>query len=58
MRAVAGPGRWVWVLSGLVTAAVLAVPGARLIDRAVAGSQRRDGTGGSGGAAQRRQRLD
>jgi len=33
MRAVAGPGRWVWVLSGLVTAAVLAVPGARLIDR-------------------------
>jgi hypothetical protein len=32
MRAVAGPGRWVWVLSGLVTAAVLVVPGARLID--------------------------
>ena len=32
MRAVAGPGRWVWVLSGLVTAAVLAGPGARLID--------------------------
>jgi hypothetical protein len=31
MRAVAGPGRWVWVLSGLVTAAILAVPGARLI---------------------------
>ena len=31
MRAVAGPGRWVWVLSGLVTAAVLVVPGARLI---------------------------
>jgi hypothetical protein len=32
MRAVAGPGRWVWVLSGLVTAAVLVIPGARLID--------------------------
>jgi hypothetical protein len=31
VRAVAGPGRWVWVLSGLVTAAVLVVPGARLI---------------------------
>ena len=35
MRAVAGQGRWscrwVWGLSGLVTAAVLAVPGARLI---------------------------
>jgi hypothetical protein len=31
MRAVAGPGRWVWGLSGLVTAAALAVPGARLI---------------------------
>jgi hypothetical protein len=31
MRAVAGPGRWAWVLSGLVTAAVLVVPGARLI---------------------------
>ena len=31
MRAVAGPGRWVWALSGLVTAAVLVVPGARLI---------------------------
>ena len=30
--AVAGPGRSVWVLSGLVTAAVLVVPGARLID--------------------------
>jgi hypothetical protein len=32
MRAVAGRGRWVWAVSGLVTAAVLAVPGARLID--------------------------
>ena len=31
MRAVAGQGRWVWGLSGLVTAAALAVPGARLI---------------------------
>jgi hypothetical protein len=36
MRAVAGPGRggshrWVWALSGLVTAAVLVVPAARLI---------------------------
>ena len=31
MRAVAGPGRWVWVLSGLVTTAVLVLPGARLI---------------------------
>jgi hypothetical protein len=31
MRAVAGPGRWIWGLSGLVTAAALAIPGARLI---------------------------
>jgi hypothetical protein len=31
MRAVAGPGRWVWVLSGLVTTAVLVLPGTRLI---------------------------
>ena len=31
MRAVAGQGRWIWGLSGLVTAAALAVPGARLI---------------------------
>jgi hypothetical protein len=31
MRAVAGPGRWVWVLSGLVTTAVLVLPGARLL---------------------------
>lgn len=31
MRAVAGPGRWVWGLSGLVAAAVIAVPGVRLI---------------------------
>jgi hypothetical protein len=31
MRAVAVPGRWVWGLSGLVTAVALAIPGARLI---------------------------
>ena len=31
MRAVAGPGRWVWALSGLLTAAVLVLPAARLI---------------------------
>ena len=31
MRAVAGRGRWIWVLSGLVTAAVLVLLGARLI---------------------------
>jgi hypothetical protein len=31
MRAVAVPGRWVWGLSGLVTAAAIAIPGARLI---------------------------
>jgi hypothetical protein len=31
MRAVAGRGRWIWGVSGLVTAAVLAVSGARLI---------------------------
>ena len=31
MRAVAGQGRWIWGVSGLVTAAALAVPGARLI---------------------------
>jgi hypothetical protein len=31
MRAVTRTGRWVWVLSGLVTAAVLVAPGARLI---------------------------
>jgi len=34
MRAVAVRGRWVWGLSGLVTAAVLAVPGVRLITAA------------------------
>ena len=31
MRAVAVPGRWVWAVSGLVTAVALAIPGARLI---------------------------
>ena len=34
MRAVAGPGRWVWGVSGLVTAAALAIPGVRLIGSA------------------------
>jgi len=31
MRTIAAPGRWIWGLSGLVTAAALAIPGARLI---------------------------
>ena len=31
MRAVTRTGRWVWILSGVVTAAVLVAPGARLI---------------------------
>jgi hypothetical protein len=34
MRTVAAPGRWVWGLSGLVTIAALAIPGARLITSA------------------------
>lgn len=34
MRPVTAPGRWVWGISGLVTAIALAVPGARLIERA------------------------
>ena len=34
MRAVAVPGRWVWGLSGLATAAALAIPGAFLITMA------------------------
>lgn len=34
MRAVAVRGRWVWGLSGLVTAAAIAVPGTRLITTA------------------------
>jgi len=34
MRAVATPGRWVWRLSGLITAAVLVLFGAHLITRA------------------------
>ena len=32
MRQVTPPGRWVWVLAGLLTAAVLLIPGTRLID--------------------------
>ena len=32
MRQVTGPGRWVWVLSGLLIAAALAIPGTRLFD--------------------------
>ncbi len=39
MRAVAAPGRWVWGLSGLVTAVALAIPGTRLIISAVAPRQ-------------------
>ena len=35
MRAVSRTGRWVWVLSGVVTAAVLVAPGARLITMGV-----------------------
>jgi len=34
MRAVATHGRWIWGLSGLVTTAVLVVPGIRLITSA------------------------
>ena len=34
MRAVGVPGRWVWGLSGLATAAVLVVPGVRLLTTA------------------------
>ena len=34
MRAVATPGRWIWGLSGLITTAVLVVPGIRLISSA------------------------
>jgi hypothetical protein len=34
MREVTGPGRWVWVLAGLITAAALVIPGTRLIDSA------------------------
>ena len=40
MRAVAVPGRWVWGLSGLVTAAVLVVPGVRLLTAAGSASWR------------------
>jgi hypothetical protein len=31
-RTVSGPGRWVWALAGLITAAALVIPGTRLID--------------------------
>jgi hypothetical protein len=34
MREVTGPGRWVWVLAGLITAVALVIPGTRLIDSA------------------------
>ena len=34
MRAVGGPGRWVWGLSGLATAAVLLVPSVRVLTAA------------------------
>jgi hypothetical protein len=40
MRPVASPGRWVWGVSGLVTAVALAIPGTRLITGAgVPGNQ-------------------
>jgi hypothetical protein len=39
VRAVTAPGRWLWGLSGLATAALLAVPGVRLITHAGLGSQ-------------------
>ncbi len=32
MREVTGPGRWVWVLCGLLIAAALAIPGTRFFD--------------------------
>jgi hypothetical protein len=32
MREVTGPGRWVWVLVGLIAATALVIPGTRLID--------------------------
>jgi hypothetical protein len=39
MRTVTAPGRWVWAVSGVVAAAALAIPGARLITLAgVSGS--------------------
>ena len=34
MRAVAGPSRWLWGTSGLVTVALLAIPGTHLITSA------------------------
>jgi hypothetical protein len=44
MRPVASRGRWVWILSGLVTAVALAVPGARLIASAGATPQQPQNT--------------
>jgi hypothetical protein len=32
VRQVTAPGRWVWVLAGLLTALALLIPGTRLID--------------------------
>jgi hypothetical protein len=32
MRQVTPPGRWIWLLAGLLTAAALLIPGTRLID--------------------------
>jgi hypothetical protein len=31
-RTASGPGRWVWAVVGLITAAALVIPGTRLID--------------------------
>ena len=39
MRTVTAHGRWIWGLSGLATAAVLAVPGARLLTHPGADAQ-------------------
>lgn len=43
MRAVSGvpgvPGRWVWAVSGVVTAALLTVPGIRLVTHGAPGAQ-------------------
>jgi hypothetical protein len=35
MRQVTGPGRWVWVLAGLLIAVALAIPGTRFFDSIV-----------------------
>jgi hypothetical protein len=39
VRAVSGSGRWIWALSGLATAAVLAVPGVHLVTHGGLGHQ-------------------